>query len=321
MRILLAGGAGYIGSALATELLQLGHEIIVIDLLWFGNFLPKGIYVFQKDLFSCTQDDFKDVDQVVFLAGLSNDPMADFSPAKNFIYNGALPSYLAYLAKKAGVRRFIYASSCSVYGNTHNDVYTETSPATSLYPYGISKLQGERGVLQLQEASVFSTIALRQGTVCGYSSRMRFDLILNAMFKDAMVLSQITVNNPEIWRPILSIKDAVRAYIQAINSDLRVNGVFNVASENCTVGQAAVAVKETLEPLIGREIQIIYKNVFDARNYKVSIEKSAQELLINPQDSVQDIIAELFKKRDSFTDYDRDIYYNIRMFKSLNLYS
>ena len=319
MRILLAGGAGYIGSALAPELQQIGHEIVVIDLLWFGNFLPASVKVIQKDLFSCMQDDFNGFDQVIFLAGLSNDPMADFSPAKNFIYNGALPSYLAYLAKKAGVKRFIYASSCSVYGNTHNDVYTEESPANSLYPYGISKLQGERGVLQLQEAGAFSTIALRQGTVCGYSPRMRFDLILNAMFRDAVVSSQITVNNPEIWRPILSIQDAVRAYIQAINADIVVSGVFNVASENCTVGQAALVVKNALEPVLGKEIQIIYKNIFDARNYRVSLDKANQELFFCARDTSNDIVMALLKNRNSFAEYAQDKYYNINMFKKLNV--
>ena len=112
------------------------------------------------------------------LGGLSNDPMAEFSPAMNFIQNGALPTYLAFIAKKAGVRRFVYACSCSVYGYTVNELYDEESPVTCGYPYGISKLQGERAVLQLQDET-FSTISLRQGTVCGYSPRRRFDLIVN----------------------------------------------------------------------------------------------------------------------------------------------
>ena len=131
--------------------------------------------VTQKDLFDCQKEDFVGYDQMIFLAGLSNDPMAEFNPSLNFRSNGALPSYLAYVAKLVGVKRYIYGSSCSVYGYTVNELYNEESPVTCNYPYGISKLQGERGVLQLQDEN-FSVIALRQGTVSGYSPRMRFDL-------------------------------------------------------------------------------------------------------------------------------------------------
>src|SRR3989344_6134509 len=205
MKILVAGGAGYIGSALVPVLLTHGYEVEVIDLLWFGNHLPKTVKVIKKNLFDCKKEDFAGYDQVIFLAGLSNDPMAEFNPSLNFILNGALPSYLAYKAKKAGVKRFIYASSCSVYGYTEDKLYMEDDPVTCDYPYGISKLQGERGVLQMRDDD-FSVIALRQGTVCGYSPRMRFDLIVNTMFKACMTEGQITVNNPAIWRPIYDLR-------------------------------------------------------------------------------------------------------------------
>ena len=160
MKILVAGGAGYIGSVLVPILQEHGYEVDVIDLLWFGNELPAGTNLTSKDLFECATKDLAGYDQVIFLAGLSNDPMAEYSPAMNFIDNGALPSYLAYEAKRAGVKRFIYASSCSVYGYTINELYDEDSPVVCSYPYGISKLQGERGVLQLGDEH-FSTMALR----------------------------------------------------------------------------------------------------------------------------------------------------------------
>ncbi len=114
MRLLIAGGAGYIGSALIPRLLARGYMVDVVDLFWFGNYLPSEAGIVSKDLFDVTVEDLKDYDQVIFLAGLSNDPMAEFSPSKNFIYNAAAPAYLAYTAKKAGVKRYIYASSCSV---------------------------------------------------------------------------------------------------------------------------------------------------------------------------------------------------------------
>lgn len=168
MKILVVGGAGYVGSSLVPTLMEYGYQVDVIDLLWFGNFLPKETSLKKKNLFDCQPDEFRGYDQVIFLAGLSNDPMAEFNPALNFVSNGALPSYLAYCCKAGGVKRFIYGSSCSVYGYTVNELYDENAPVTCGYPYGISKLQGERGVLQMQD-SQFSVIALRKGTVCGFS--------------------------------------------------------------------------------------------------------------------------------------------------------
>ena len=116
MKILVAGGSGYIGSLLVPKLLDRGYEIDVVDLLWFGNNLPPQVKVIQKDIFMLREEDLKGYEQVIFLAGLSNDPMADFSPGMNFVYNASAPSYLGYIAKRVGVKRFIYAGSCSVYG-------------------------------------------------------------------------------------------------------------------------------------------------------------------------------------------------------------
>src|ERR1700757_3397729 len=204
MKLLIAGGAGYVGSVLIPKLLDRGYKVDVVDLFWFGNHLPKQTGTLNKDIFHLSQEDLEPYDQVIFLAGLSNDPMAEFSPSKNFIFNAAAPAYLAYTAKKAKVKRYVYASSCSVYGYTENELYDETRPAVCNYPYGISKLQGEQAALQLQSER-FSVISLRKGTVCGYSPRMRLDLIVNTMFKTAMRDRKITVNNPSICRPILGI--------------------------------------------------------------------------------------------------------------------
>jgi len=316
MRILVAGGAGYIGTFLVPVLIERGYDVEVIDLMWFGNHLPKTVKAAQKDLFKCKEEDLKGYEQVVFLAGLSNDPMAEFDPSMNFIFNAALPSYVAFVAKKAGARRFIYASSCSVYGYTVNELYDENSPVTCGYPYGISKLQGERGVLQLQDES-FSVIALRQGTVCGYSPRMRMDLIVNTMFKHAMTEREVTVNNPSIWRPILDIRDAATAYLRAIQADYFLSGVYNVASGNYTVGQVGDMVKHEIEKLIKEKVGIVLKNIEDYRNYKVAIAKAKTYLGYQPQHTIEDIIEDLYENRSYFEDYDNDQYYNIRVFEKL----
>jgi nucleoside-diphosphate-sugar epimerase len=122
MRILVAGGAGYVGSALIPKLLERGYDVDVVDLFWFGNSLPAEVRIINRDLFDLQISDLKDYEQVIFLAGLSNDPMAEFSPSKNFIFNAAAPACLCYIAKQAKVRRYIYASSCSVYGYTENEL-------------------------------------------------------------------------------------------------------------------------------------------------------------------------------------------------------
>ncbi len=314
LRILLAGGAGYIGSVLAPKLLDRGYSVDVVDLLWFGNQLPPEVGVIEKDILDLNPADLEGYDQVVFLAGLSNDPMADYSPARNFVFNAASPAFLAYLAKRAGVKRYVYASSCSVYGYTENELYDEQSPAVSTYAYGISKLQGESGVMQIQD-DAFSVIALRKGTVCGYSPRMRLDLIVNTMYKSALTSGIINISNPAIWRPVLAIQDAANAYIRAIECSPSVSGIFNVASGNFTVGEVADNVRDSLKDILGKDIKLDIKHVKDFRNYKVSFEKAQKVLGYRPTHTIRDIVRELVDNHSKFKDFDNPAYYNIETFK------
>lgn len=318
MRILVAGGAGYIGSVLVPMLQEHGYDVDVVDLLWFGNHLPEGTNVIQRDLFSLGKADMEGYDQVIFLAGLSNDPMAEFNPAMNFIQNGALPSYLAFTAKQAGVQRFIYASSCSVYGYTVNELYDEKAPVTCAYPYGISKLEGEHGVMQLHDHT-FSTIALRQGTICGHSPRMRFDLIINTMFKCAILDGVITVNNPSIWRPLLDVRDTASAFLRSVQADKTISGVFNVAKDNFTVGQVADFVKDEVEACTGRKVKVAIKDIQDFRNYKVTCERAKTYLGFQPKYSVTDITKSLYDHLSDYGDLGQSNYYNIAVFKELDL--
>jgi nucleoside-diphosphate-sugar epimerase len=316
MRILIAGGAGYIGSSLTPKLLARGYEVDVVDLLWFGNHLPDGVRVLQRNVLDLQPDELRGYDQVIFLAGLSNDPMADYSPATNFVYNAACPAYLAYRAKRAGVRRFIYGSSCSVYGYTVNELYDEDSPALSSYPYGISKLQGEFAAMQLRDET-FSVIALRKGTVSGYSPRMRFDLVVNTMFKTALTSRTIVVNNPAIWRPILAMQDATNCYVRAVEASRGISGVFNVASGNYTLGQLADDVREALVEFVGLDPQIVIRHMSDIRNYKVSFERAETVLGFKPAHTIRDIVRELVEHASSTRDWDDARYYNIETFKAV----
>jgi nucleoside-diphosphate-sugar epimerase len=314
--ILLAGGAGYIGTELSKRLMKLDYDITVIDNLWFGNNLDPKIKLIQKDIFKVNAKDLEGFDTVIFLAGVSNDPMAEFSPSENFIQNAACPAYLSYESKRAGVKRFIYASSCSVYGYTVDELYDENSPTTCSYPYGISKLQGENGVMQLAD-NHFSVISLRQGTVCGYSDRMRFDLVVNTMFKNAMLHNEITVNNPSIWRPIFHIQDACTAYIRAIQAPDNISGIFNVASDNYTLGQIGDIVSVEMSKLLNKEVKMHINDVKDFRNYKVSIQHAKLTLGFTPTYTVKDIIHDLYQHAGSISNMESDKYYNIKIFESL----
>jgi nucleoside-diphosphate-sugar epimerase len=316
MKLLIAGGGGYVGSVLIPKLLDRGYKADVVDLFWFGNNLPQQVGILKKDIFQLSVEDLEPYDQVIFLAGLSNDPMAEYSPSKNFIFNAAAPAYLAYMAKIAKVKRFTYASSCSVYGYTENELYDETRPVASSYPYGISKLQGEQAAMQLIDTS-FSVISLRKGTISGYSPRMRFDLIINTMFKTAMKNHIITVNNPSIWRPILSIADAATAYIRVIEANYGISGVFNIASGNYTVGEVGDLVKGAIEERLSHRVNLCIKHMQDFRNYKVSIEKAKNVLSFHPSGDVKSIVGNLIDNIDKYKGWDNPVYSNIESFKAL----
>lgn len=314
--VLVLGGAGYIGTTLAPYLQDNNCNVTVVDTNWFGNYLPSNINTIQKDIFDLNQNDLVGFDTVIFLAGLSNDPMAEFSPKDNFIYNTGMPAYIGFLAKEAGVKRLIFASSCSVYGYTHNSTFTEDDVAISNYPYGVSKLQGERSLLALADEN-FSVVCFRQGTVSGYSPRMRLDLALNTMFKNALNKGEITLSNPKIWRPILGLNDLCEAYLLAINSNLQQGEVINISSFNTTIGELAQTVKLFVKQQFGLDINITNQNVQDYRNYKVSTDKALQLLNYKPKQDAYSIMLDLYDTVDKYSSFDDERFYNILVFKKI----
>ena len=296
MRIMVAGGCGYVGSMLVPALLDRGHDVFVVDLGWFG--LASKARVVEMDLF-----DMKEIsaDQVIFLGGLSNDPMAEDDPASNFRYNAALPAYLAYISKQCGVKRFIYASSCSIYGYLESELSTEDDTPNCHFPYGISKYLGERGCMQLQ-GNGFSVIALRKGTIGGHSPRMRFDLIVNTMTRAALTKGVVTVDNPAMWRPLLDIRSAVSAYMRAVEAAPDLSGVFNVADDNYTVGSVADIVAETVAKATGSRVGVVQakegpesqgRSKAALRNYKVDCGRAKNTLGWRPKYTVEDTVNEI----------------------------
>ena len=163
----------------------------------------------------------------------------------------------------------------------------------------------------------FSVISLRKGTISGYSPRMRFDLIINTMFKCAMKDHMITINNPSIWRPILSIDDAATEYTRAIEANQRISGIFNIASGNYTVGEVGDLVKATIEERLGDRVNLCIKHIQDFRNYKVSIEKAKNVLSFHPAGDVKSIVGHLIDNMERCRDWDNPAYSNIASFKQL----
>ena len=316
MNVLIAGGAGYIGTRLSNKLLTEGHSVTVVDYFWFGDYLDQGITKINKNLSDLQVEDLKQYDAIVFLAGMSNDPMANFSPKKNFIENAAGPTYLAFTAKKAGVKRFVYASSCSVYGFTDNKEKNEESPVSPQFPYGISKLQAEYSIMNMADSS-FRPISMRKGTVGGWSPRMRFDLVVNTMTKFALTENKIIVHNPSLWRPLIDVRDVVDAYTKAIQAPLSISEVFNVSSGNYTIGALAGDIKKELGAH-NISINIEIQNRQDARNYLASNDKIKKLLNFypkyTPKESVREILFNIKKNKLNLQD---DIYYNIKTFKKL----
>ena len=322
-KLFVAGGAGYIGTRLCNLLADSGehepdYEVTVLDHFWFGDSLDDRITKIKGEILDLKSSDLKGYDAVIFLAGLSNDPMVAYRPDLNFIQNSAAPTYLAYITKEAGIRRFIGASSCSVYGHTKNKTLTESSIVKPAYAYGISKLQCERGIMLL-EADNFKPILFRKGTVGGWSERMRYDLVVNTMLMTAITKRKITVNSPQLWRPLLDIRDAIQGYCRAIElfPDSEVSGIYNLSGGNYTIGALGKIIYDSLSDK-GYDIELEYLDIKDVRNYKVEITKVMDELEFNPlytpEDSVQEILENINLDEYDFSD---DKYYNINVFKKV----
>jgi len=310
--ILVAGGAGYVGTRLCNELCN-DYNVTVVDYFWFGDHLNDKIVKIKKDIVDLKVDDIKGFDVIVFVGGLSNDPMANFRPDTNFIGNSAVPTYLAYIAKQAGIKKFICASSCSVYGFTDNKTLSENDLVKPAYAYGISKLQCESGVMILEDDS-FKPVLFRKGTIGGYSQRMRYDLAINTMVMSGISKGKITVNNGNLWRPLIDIRDVIQGYKLAIEVE-EASGVFNLSGYNYTIGDLGKIVASKLKGF-GYNLELEILENIDARNYKANIGKMQSTFGFKPMYKPEDTIDELFEKID-FSNYDftNPELYNIETFK------
>jgi nucleoside-diphosphate-sugar epimerase len=319
VKVLVTGGAGFIGSVLTQLLIDEGrHSVRVVDRGFFGlDHVDHRAEVIDGDILDFDSDWLKDVDAVVHLAGLSNDPMAAFSPRLNFMLNAAGAAIVAHATKMAGIGRFVFGSTCSVYGTDDDEAVDENRPVRPPYPYAISKLMAERMLICLSD-DTFRPIVLRKGTVVGWSPRMRFDLVTNAMVKSALTDQKIVIHNPSLWRPLLDVEDAARAYVAALEADARVTGIFNIAARNYNLQELAETVASALSEFgLGIRLEIEWQQ--GLRSYRVLTDKAEAVLHFRATKTMAATVREIMEHliAGNLTRLDDPRYYNIRQMERL----
>lgn len=309
MNVLLTGGAGYIGQRLYPELQRLGHSVRVVDPCFFA--VPEKVDLFKIGSSDIMQAELEWADAIIHLGGISNDPMAHFSPDMNFSINAAQTVMLAYRARIAGVKRFVLASSASVYQGIDQPVRAvpQNLHLSPREPYAISKLMAELGCMS-QAYDSMSVCVLRKGTVGGWSPRMRYDLMVNTMFKDAMTKRKVTVmvdaKGRSVLRPHLDIRDAVTAYVFAVG-DGRTR-IWNVASENVDVSTTANVVCAVVGAGVEKKVvddPTLLRNYVMGRLFDLG----------SVAHTVEDTVVELMERAPR--DFANKAYYNIEVWKEI----
>jgi nucleoside-diphosphate-sugar epimerase len=281
--VLVTGHLGYIGAVLVPLLLKNGHSVRGMDTGYFE--LPNASVVLTpipeiiKDIRDVTPADVLGCDAVIHLAALCNDPMSDLNPDWTHEINHIASVRLAEAARQAGVQRFLYSSSCSIYGSATDDLAAETAPLSPLTAYAVSKVRTEESLSRMADSS-FSPVYLRNATAYGWSPRLRADIVLNNLTAWAHTSGVVRIlSDGTAWRPIVHAQDISLAFIAALNADRHLvhNQAFNVGvtGENYRVRDLAEIVGRTVP---GAVVSVGTQSSADARNYRVDFSKLARTL-------------------------------------------
>lgn len=329
-KVLVIGGAGYVGSVLVDELLSKGYSVRVVDRLFFGlgpiEHVLDRVELIQEDMRELEDPLLEDCMAVINVGGLSNDPTAEFDPKANEELNTYAAIQIAEMAKRVGVPRLIFASTCSIYdrglGEENKDVVLdEDSTVSPRAAYASSKFNGEQVLLTMSDDD-FCVTSFRKGTIHGFSPRMRYDLVLNSFVKDALSEGSLHLHSGgEMWRPIIDVRDVARVYVTALEADpAEIGGqIFNLCAGNFRISELALRTQRTLADIgipVTIEADYGYQIV---RNYRVSSEKARRVLGFQPQVSLEQSVRHMVQeiKRWGYTDFSHPRYYNINWMKLL----
>jgi nucleoside-diphosphate-sugar epimerase len=324
--VLVAGGAGYIGCVLTERLLARGYRVRVLDRLWWGEeplaAVRDRIELVQADVRDVPEDAFDGVGAVINLSGLSNDPTAEYDPEANWEMNALATEALGRSCVERGIDRFVFASSCSLYDGLPPGMHDETAPINPKGAYATSKRYGEEALLALVDKGLDVGI-VRNGTVYGWSPRMRFDLVVNTFVKDALLKGRLELHGGGwMWRPLVDVHDCADAMIAVMEAPAeKIRGeIFNVLHANYQIRELAFLVAGSVQ-LLGRAVELVEVEAPAlTRDYECSNAKISVALGFNPSRSVVAAVSELLGQidMDDLQSLEDARHYNIRWIEQLS---
>jgi nucleoside-diphosphate-sugar epimerase len=322
-KIFITGGAGYVGSILTPYLIKKNYEVTVFDLMLYGETLTKNknLKIIKGDIRNTEllKQTIKGNDIVIHLACISNDPSFELNPTLGKEINLDAFTPLVEISKNSGIKKFIYASSSSVYGIKTEKNVDENMSLEPLTDYSKFKAECEK-ILFKHKSKDFVTVVLRPATVCGYSPRQRLDLVVNILTNLAYHNREITIFGGDQLRPNIHIQDMVRAYDLFVNTDdEKINGkIFNVGFENLSVNQLAFEVQK----VIGADVKIKKLPTNDNRSYHISSKKIQDELGFMTNFKILNAIEDLkhaFEKKLLSDCLTNENYFNIKKMQFTNM--